>query len=51
MNASIRRFASALVAATGLAVGIGASSASATPFISTDPRRDRHSSTTTTSSP
>ncbi len=36
MNASLRRFASALVAATGIAVGIGASSASATPFISTD---------------
>ena len=35
MTVSIRRFASALVAATGLAVGIGASSASATPFIST----------------
>ncbi len=34
MHASIRRFASALVAAAGLAVGIGASSASAVPFVS-----------------
>jgi|GEM_PF-5826015 len=36
MNASLRRFASALVATAGLAVGIGASSASATSFMSTD---------------
>ncbi len=35
MNASHRRFAAALVAATGLVVGIGASSASATSFLST----------------
>ncbi len=36
MNASLRRFASALVAATGLAAGIGASPASATSFITSD---------------
>ncbi|HVF14803.1 MAG TPA: hypothetical protein VM942_09410 [Acidimicrobiales bacterium] len=33
MNVSIRRFATAVLAATGLVVGIGASAASATPFL------------------
>jgi hypothetical protein len=36
MNVSLRRFASALVASAGLVVALGASSASATPFMSTD---------------
>ena len=42
MNISIRRLAASAAVAATLVLGVGASSASATPFISTDPRRHRH---------